>query len=73
MAGAISKNFLCFLLCVSISYTDSTPVKTNYVVGTGLYDVTGPAAEINMVRILYKELERKIIVFNFFICFDFFD
>lgn len=37
--------FLVVYLANSIGAVD-----TNYAVGTGIYDVTGPASEINMVN-----------------------
>lgn len=44
-----------FFLTVSVllSVVCSTFGKDSYYIGVGRYDVTGPAAEINMVRWLY--------------------
>ena len=38
-----------FLIAAIWLVGSASSVETNYVVGTGIYDITGPAAEINMV------------------------
>ena len=44
--------FVCILACLGTVYS----VPTNYNVGVGIADITGPAAEVDMVRELCNRL-----------------
>ena len=45
----VQKCLTVFLFCVVLSYASG---ETEYNVGIGIADITGPAAEVNMVYIL---------------------
>lgn len=57
------------LVCCSIVLAlRADAVDTNYVVGTGIYDVTGPAAEINMVMCSTYITKAKLHLLGFVLC-----
>ena len=43
------------LLCVTVLQVWGGKLPTNYHVGTGISDITGPAAEVNMVSPQYTK------------------
>lgn len=48
--------WLCFLLLICIHNTGKIVADSTYLIGLGSYDITGPAADVNMMG--YANMEQ---------------
>lgn len=53
--AANCRLLLALVVCVGLSAAVDIQVDANYVIGTGIADMTGPAAGINLV--MYRRVE----------------
>ena len=56
-----NSSFIFLLIFVSLQIVFAIP--TSFNVGVGIADITGPAAEVDMVR-LFVNLNNKIVLFE---------
>lgn len=61
MAGPCNV-LLLFALLVCGWTVDAEPTSPNYLIGRGMFDMTGPAAEINMVRLQVDQVAWQVLV-----------